>query len=116
MKSLAFAQKIVIVFMNSTDNSLFAKSGFELTSKLQHYYVYSQNRIVNISAQEFTDAPLPSDALIIGFRGPSSGADTTGVRSIGKDYVLVLGINATDFSMAADRLVLLLFEDSLSTV
>ncbi|MEM7813751.1 MAG: hypothetical protein QW548_02525 [Candidatus Aenigmatarchaeota archaeon] len=113
---LALAQRIWILFRDSEDNSQVALAASELTSKLKHYYAYTQGRLVEISGLEWSQIGNKTLAgTFIEFRGPASGAAETSV-SYKAGRILLQATNATDLRLVADRLALLLFEEELAAL
>ena len=109
--ALVLAENVTILFENSTDNALFAKHGFELTSKLQNYYVQSLNKIVGVKGIEKSNA-TQAIGLIIELIGPDTGATQSSVTWTGEGIV-VQGETNQSFALSVDRLALVLFEDEI---
>jgi len=115
-EDLMSAQRIWILFANNTaDNSYVALASSELTSKLVHYYAYTQTRLVKASGVELSDINNTVQGTLIEFRGPNTGANATDVHIDGA-RIIVQALNASELRLAADRLALVLFEDDLLTM
>jgi len=112
-EELMSAQRIWILFKNDTaDNAYVALASSELTSKLVHYYAYTQARLVKASGVELSDLNNTVQGTLIEFRGPNTGANATSV-SLSGSRILLQALNASELRLVADRLALLLFEDEL---
>lgn len=109
---LALAQRIWILFRDEGNNSMLAAASFDVTSKLVHYYVYTQGRIVNITGAEISQLNGTLQGTFIEFRGPTTGANETSIR-YNRGVIIVQALNSSDLRTVADRLTLVLFEDDL---
>ena len=115
-EELMSAQRIWILFTNDTaDNAYVALASSELTSKLVHYYAYTQARLVKASGVELSDLNNTVQGTFIEFRGPNTGANATDV-SLSGSRILLQALNASELRLVADRLALLLFEDELKAM
>jgi hypothetical protein len=115
-EELMSAQRIWILFTNDTaDNAYVAIASSELTSKLVHYYAYTQTRLVKASGVELSELNATVQGTLIEFRGPNTGANATDVHIDGV-RIIVQALNASELRLVADRLALVLFEDDLLTM
>ena len=112
--SIALANNVSIIFREGGDNAIFAKAGFDLTNKLQFYYVYTQDRIVGIRGFEMVNASM-AEGTIIEFIGPTTGANETSV-SLQNETIIVRGTTNQTFALAVDRLALVLFPDDVQAI
>jgi len=121
---LRYNNKIAIVFNGSSEeeNAQLAKASFNIVTKLQHYYTYSQGHFGGFASIDLNDNAtdsmlLPDDATYIYIMGPATGATQNlihpgsgpAVHDMVTKYPWIF-IEATDYASmaaAADKLVLL---------
>lgn len=115
--------RISIVFdgTDSTDNGLFRIALFDISSKLP-FYLASQGRDIAIDVYyfvqdggkqwyNFQNEPIEEPqlaGLILQLKGPATGANETSV-TLENTTVTLQGASRTGISMAADKLVLVVF-------
>lgn len=108
---VAFAPKVNIIYKQGTDDdSSLAIAATELSSKLAHYYAFTQKRRVEIAGidaaqnQTGNQAANITGARIV-MRGPLTGAQGTGVF-VAAGTIIVEGADRTNLTAASDRLAL----------
>jgi hypothetical protein len=100
-------KKICISFDNSseTDNAIFAVVSFNIVYKLTRYYLTKENYIKTFE--------VCNDSPIIELRGPNTGAKENSVR-LKDEKIIIQGMNKKEVEMAADKLILIVFDVRLS--
>jgi len=97
--------KICIKFDNSseTDNAIFAKVSFNMVFKLTKYY-YTRGELKKFE--------VCNEAPIIELVGPNTGAEENSLRLVG-EKIIIQGRDKKEIEMAADKLVLIVFDVKL---
>ncbi len=101
------SRKICINFDNSseTDNAIFAVVSFNIVYKLTRYYLTKENYTKTFE--------VCNETPVIELRGPNTGAKENSVR-LKDEKIIIQGMNKKDIEMAADKLILIVFDVRLS--
>jgi hypothetical protein len=99
-------KKICISFDNSseTDNAIFGVVSFNLVYKLTKYY-YTKGELKKFE--------ICNETPLIELRGPNTGAKENSLRFDG-EKIIIQGMNKKEIEMAADKLILIVFDVRLS--
>jgi hypothetical protein len=117
-EKLMMPDQLWMLYTKGSDEAIVAVAAADITAKIQYYNSYSLSKIVRVGTYDLSNQSeqnvSASDltGTLIELRGPDMVNETAVFMSDGR--IIVEGTNRTSLSMAADRLTLVLFEDTLN--